>query len=153
LSGDHLFSLETEALSENQTVPAYTDTFPFQEFTGLIIYITALLGLLNYMKDNQNNVYGRLSKRKRLSFCIMNIMADITPAAILGFVALAVYNKGASLFLMMLQMIFYIFICLILCIIFRFIFRSYKIYCGVLPLLIVCALLLSGIKILSLYIY
>lgn len=119
------------------------NTFPVYELAGLLMFACALLGVLNYMKDESCHSYDGLPKEKRFIYCIINIAADLVPAAITCYITLIIYNSSADAVKLLLRLILYMGICILYSIIYRLVFRKYAVYQAALPIIIALALLLT----------
>ena len=145
MAGDSLFTITTNSSDTYNGRSVDSDTFPFYGFTGIIIFIACMLGLNNYLKDDYEHIYDRVRSSKRLGICLMNILASALPAGIISWIALVIYNNGASALSLLLHIFIYIIICTVFCMIYRFIFRNYRIFSGAMAMLIICTLVFSPI--------
>ena len=131
---------------------ASTDIAPNNFPVGILVYITlfvcSLLGLQNYLRDLDCGAYSILSSRKKAGFCVKNIAAGIIPAAIISFISLIIYS-GTNGCLNVLLHIAAVSVISLAALIFRVIFRRYKIFTIALPFIIICTLLLSLLSMLS----
>lgn len=153
MEGDSLFTITTNSPDTYNGRAIASNTFPFYGFNGLIIFIAAMMGLINYLKDNYEHIYDRIPANKRIITCIMNIFSSAIPSAALSFIALIIYNNGADILRLLLHILVYIIICTIFCILYNFIFRNYHIFSGAMPILIICTLVFTTVFIdLSIYI-
>lgn len=132
-------SLSGKYIATNEIVP---NNFPVHGLVYIIIFICALLGLQNYLKDLRDGVYAMLPSGGRNTFCIKNIAAGIIPAAILSLVSLSIYDGLRQLGQTLICICLACIICFILTSILRIVFRSYKVFSIALPFIIICTLLL-----------
>lgn len=119
------------------------NTFPIYELTGLLIFICSLFGVLNYLRDESRHSYDSLSNEKKHIYCIINIAAEVLPAAIIGYITLMIYNSSINAFKLLLHMLLYMLICILYSLLYRLLFRKYTVYQAVLPIIITLALLLT----------
>lgn len=119
------------------------NTFPIYELTGLLIFICSLFGVLNYLRDESRHSYDSLSNGKKHIYCIINIAAEVLPAAIIGYITLMIYDSSTNAFRLLLHMLLYMLICILYSLLYRLLFRKYTVYQAVLPIIITLALLLT----------
>ncbi len=150
IENEDIFTIES-GLTGKYT--ASTDIAPNNFPVGILVYITlfvcSLLGLHNYLRDLDCGAYSILSSRKKAGFCVKNIAAGIIPAAIISFISLIIYSGTNGCLNVLLHIAAVSVISLAVALIFRVIFRRYKIFTIALPFIIICTLLLSLLSMLS----
>jgi hypothetical protein len=145
ISSPNIFKLESNDTGDYNVKAAGINTFPLYKLTGFIIFLSALLGMMIYLKDNEKGVYARLSRKKKIKFCAMNIIANMTPVILMAFVTLLIYGTSMSPVMLALHLLFYMVICIVWVIIYRAVFRSYRVYVSGIPITIICTLILSPV--------
>jgi hypothetical protein len=145
ITSPNIFKLDTNYTGDYAAVSTGINTFPLYKLTGFIIFLSALLGMMIYLRDNEKGVYARLTKRKRLKFCIMNVIANMFPVVLIAFVTLIIYGTDMSPLRLICHLIIYMIICILWVFIYRFLFRSYKVYVSGIPVTIICTLILSPV--------
>lgn len=145
MTNNSVFTIVTNSTGDYQNDTEQISMFPLYKFVGLLIFIAALFGLMNALKDEDQNIYLRLNKRNRLKFYILNIISNLLPAACIGYLTLLIYGTDKSPAALALHMLVYIIICLLFTLLYRIIFRTYRFYIAALPILLACTLVLSPI--------
>lgn len=145
MNSDSVFKLSVNQPGTYQGEPGTIDLFPVHEITGFILFLSALIGLLAFLKDTEQGVYARLSATKRLTFCILNILANMTPAFISGFITLLLYEGTGQVFLFSIKMLGYISLCILFCLVCLLLFRQYKRFVSALPVIVISCLIFSPI--------
>ena len=125
------------------------NNFPVEILVYITLFVCSLLGLQNYLRDLNCGAYSILSSRKKAGFCVKNIAAGIIPAAIISFISLIIYSGTNGCLNVLLHIAAVSVISLAAALIFRVIFRRYKIFTIALPFIIICTLLLSLLSMLS----
>lgn len=125
-------------VSPDQIVP---NNFPVNLLIYMIIFISALLGAQNYLKDLDEGIYSVLSRRSSFSFCIKNIAAGIIPTAITAFISMLIYMNTSEWLYILLHIIAVSVLSLIAATIVRFVIRRYKAFTISMPFMIICILL------------
>ena len=150
IENEDIFTIESGLTGKYS---ASTDIAPNNFPVGILVYITlfacSLLGLQNYLRDLDCGAYSILSSRKKAGFCVKNIAAGIIPAAIISFISLIIYSGTNGCLNVLLHIAAVSVISLAAALIFRVIFRRYKIFTIALPFIIICTLLLSLLSMLS----
>lgn len=145
LEGDSLFTITTNSNDAYNGRAVVSNTFPFHKFTGLIIFIAAMLGLMNYLKDDYEHIYDRIPEKMRIGLCLLNVFASCLPAGLTAYIALVIYGGYKSALGLLVHIIIYILICMIFCILYRFVFRNYHVFSGAMPVIIICTMIFSPI--------
>lgn len=140
---------DSNAVSGTDSQDISPNNLPVEALIYMTIFICALLGLQNYLKDLDDGVYSILSPYARASFCAKNIAAGIIPAAIVNYISLLIYSGCSRPLYYLLCIAGVVLVCLILCLLFRLIFRHLRAYSTALPFIIICTLLLSLLSMLS----
>lgn len=90
---DYIFTLTDEVSGKYHST---TETVKFDIPIDCIVYIliifSALLGLLNYLKDNENDMYITFNKKKHLLVKIINIFTATLPVALIGAFSITIYS-------------------------------------------------------------
>ncbi len=145
MENDSVFSITASGSNKLSPSRQKFNSFPVYEFSGLIIFICGLLGILQFMKDEKNHAYDRLSMKKRYLYCGLNIAAGLIPAAIISSITLIIYGYSVNIFRLLGHILLYTIICLLYSLLYRCIFRTYVVYQAALPVIITLALLLTPI--------
>lgn len=140
---------DSNAVSRTDSQDISPNNLPVETLIYMTIFICALLGLQNYLKDLDDGVYSILSPYARASFCTKNIAAGIIPAAILNYISLLIYSGFSEPLYYLLCVAGVTLSSLLLCLVFRLIFRHLRAYSTALPFIIICTLLLSLLSMLS----
>lgn len=145
MNSDSVFRLSVNNTGAYHGTTDSVDLFPVHAFTGFLLFLSSLVGLLVYLKDQDDHIYDRVSKRKRLSFCLTGILANITPVWLVSVVTLYLYEQPEAILPFLLKMFGYILLCLLFTFICLLIFRHYKPFVSALPVLVICTLIFSPI--------
>lgn len=145
MTDNSVFHIVTNGTGTGKHEEKKLSLFPLYPFIGLLIFTSALLGLLNTLKDEDNHVYSGLTKKSRFRFCIMNIISSLIPTACIGYITLLIYGTEYTPSALALHMLVYIIICLFFTLAYRLLFSSYRRYLAALPVLLTCTILLSPV--------
>ena len=142
IENDDIFSI-SGGLSGKYTSPdkIVPNNFPAELLIYMTIFICALLGTQNYLKDLDNGVYSSLPGYRKLSFCTKNIAAGIIPAAIMSFISLIKYMSYASILYITVHIAVVSVISLASSMLTGMILRRYKVFTIAMPFVIICTLL------------
>lgn len=145
MNSDSVFRLSVNNTGAYHGTTDSVDLFPVHAFTGFLLFLSSLVGLLVYLKDQDDRIYDRVSKRKRLRFCLTGILANITPVWLVSVVTLYLYEQPEAILPFLLKMSGYVLLCLLFAFICLLIFRHYKPFVSALPVLVICTLIFSPI--------
>ena len=145
MNSDSVFRLSVNNTGAYHGTTDSVDLFPVHAFTGFLLFLSSLVGLLVYLKDQDDHIYDRVSKRKRLRFCLTGILANITPVWLISVVTLYLYEQPEAILPFLLKMSGYVLLCLLFAFICLLIFRHYKPFVSALPVLVICTLIFSPI--------
>lgn len=142
IENDDVFSING-GLSGKYTSPdkIVPNNFPAELLIYMTIFICALLGTQNYLKDLDSGVYSILPGHRKLSFCIKNIAAGIIPAAIMSFISLIIYMSSAGILYILVHIAVVSVISLAASMLAGMILRRYKVFTIAMPFVIICTLL------------
>lgn len=142
IENDDIFSI-SGGLSGKYTSPdkIVPNNFPAELLIYMTIFICALLGTQNYLKDLDNGVYSSLPGYRKLSFCTKNIAAGIIPTAIMSFISLIIYMSYASILYITVHIAVVSVISLASSMLTGMILRRYKVFTIAMPFVIICTLL------------
>ncbi len=141
MNSDKIFKITANSTGTYSETASEINMFPVRKFMELIILFSALFGMLAFLRDNDNGVYNRLSKEGRFSFRILNILSNMTPMVISGYITLIVYEHTTNYLIYAGNMLIYILICLVLSTCLGYIFRHYKNMLSAMPVIMICALI------------
>jgi hypothetical protein len=154
MNSQKIFKLDTNYTGDYAAGSYSINTFPFKKIVGLIIFLSGLFGMLNYLKDENRHVYNMISQKERFSFCIMNVLANMLPTVIISYVTLLIYGNDTTSLKLAGHLLIYMLICLVWTLCYRIIFRSYKSFISGIPVTIICTLVFSPVFIdLTKYLY
>ena len=142
IENDDIFSingsLTGKYVSQDKIVP---NNFPVELLIYITIFICALLGTQNYLKDLDGGVYSMLPKSGKIGFCIKNIAAGIIPAAIISVLSLVIYMGITHTYYILIHVAVISALSLAAALITGLILRRYRTFTIAMPFIIICTLL------------
>lgn len=142
IENDDIFSingsLNGKYVSQDKIVP---NNFPVELLIYITIFICALLGTQNYLKDLDGGVYSMLPKSGKIGFCIKNIAAGIIPAAILSVLSLIIYMDISHTSYILIHVAAISIMSLAASMITGLLLRRYRSFTIAMPFIIICTLL------------
>ena len=117
------------------------NNFPVELLIYITIFICALLGTQNYLKDLDGGVYSTLSKADKIGFCIKNIAAGIIPAAILSVLSLIIYMDISHTSYILIHVAAISIMSLAASMITGLLLKRYRSFTIAMPFIIICTLL------------